>query len=64
MKIPFKTNFTEGDENVMTVGEINPDEIRFNRVTREISIVYVEPKKEKAKVRKVPKAKFKSKVKK
>lgn len=40
MKIPFKTTTVDGDENVMVVGDINPDEIRFNRVTREISIVY------------------------
>lgn len=40
MKIPFKTSRVEGDENIMVVGDINPDEIRFNRVTREISIIY------------------------
>jgi len=39
MKIPFKTNKNDGDESVMIVGDINPDEIRFNRVTRVISLV-------------------------
>lgn len=39
MKIPFKTNINDGNENVMLLGEINPSEIRFNRITKEISLV-------------------------
>lgn len=39
MKIPFKTNINENNENVMLLGDINPDEIRFNCITREISLI-------------------------
>ena len=39
MRLPFKTNKSEGAENIMYVGDINPDEIIFNRETREISLV-------------------------
>ena len=39
MKVPFKTTYSDGDESVRVVGEMNPDEIRFNRLTREISLI-------------------------
>lgn len=39
MKIPFKTNINDGDESVMVLGDINPNEIRFHRITKEITLV-------------------------
>lgn len=39
MKIPFKTTKNDGNENVMVVGDINPDEVRFNRITKEIYLI-------------------------
>jgi len=39
-KIPFKTTIIRDGLNVMSMGDINPDEITFNPVTREISIAY------------------------
>ena len=38
-KIPFKTKYVDLDENVMDIRGLNASEIRFNRKTREISIV-------------------------
>lgn len=38
---PFKTSFADGQENVMDL-DVNAKQIRFNRLTREISIVYEE----------------------
>lgn len=39
MKIPFKTNRSAGNENIMIVRDLNLDEIIFNRTTKEISLV-------------------------
>jgi hypothetical protein len=39
MKIPFRTTYNYGNENVMVVGDINPEELRYNRVTKEIYLV-------------------------
>ncbi len=39
-KVPFKTNYVDGRENVMVLDDISPIEIRFNQETREIAILY------------------------
>lgn len=39
MKTPFKTNYVDGDENVMVIDNVAVREVRFNCKTREISIV-------------------------
>ena len=38
MRIPFKTNLSNGNESIMNVGEIKPDKIIFNRITKEITL--------------------------
>ena len=37
-RISFRPTFSDGDESVMSLGEIIPDQIRYNRKTREIII--------------------------
>jgi len=39
MKITFKSTGTDGVESVMDTTELNVNEIRFNRESREISLV-------------------------
>jgi hypothetical protein len=38
-RISFKTSRKEGNELVMSLRDIRPEEIRFNIVTREITII-------------------------
>ena len=37
--INFKTDSTEGDENIMSLEGLNPTQIRFNHKSKQISIV-------------------------
>ena len=39
MKTNFKTDSTEGDENIMSLDGLNPTEIRFNHKSKQITVI-------------------------